>query len=97
MKRMFKGSLMNTVSFRALHVDTKGRLEVESVCGYTYFVTIVKAKTWNVAVHCVKDKSEICGELITYVRFFERQTGYPIREVHTDRGTEFRRALSKLE
>lgn len=85
MQRNFKDSVTNTAAKGVLHVDTKGRLEVESVTGDNYFVTIVEARTRHVAVLCSKDETLIASELVKYVRYSERQPGYSITKIHTDR------------
>lgn len=95
MRRSFKGSL-ESGSIGTIHVDIKVRLQVESVGDHNYFVTIVEARTRHVVVCCVNDKAAIASELVKYVRFFESQRGFPIRKIHTDGGTKFLRALSKL-
>lgn len=71
MKLIFKDGITNKISGGVLHVDTKGCINDESVCGYNYFETIVEAKTRHVVVHCVKDKAALAGERIKYVHVFE--------------------------
>lgn len=96
-RRRFDGSLTDTDKFGSLHVDTKGKVDVTSVHGHNYFVTIVEEFSRFVAVRPIRSKSDAAEEVLRFVKYFEKQTGHPVRKIHTDGGTEFRRALDRLD
>ena len=95
-KRRFDGSLTKENRIGVLHVDTKGKLEMESVNGQNYFLTIVEEYSRFTAVRPIGTKGDASRELLQIVQFFERQTGQSVRTIHTDGGKEFSRAVDYL-
>ena len=72
-----------------IHVDTVGELPVTAVTGEKYWVTVVDEYTHYVAAIPVKTKAEIPRRLKDLLLFWENQSGYSIKCVRSDRGTEF--------
>ena len=96
-KRSFQGSLTSEDRIGALHVDTKGRIETESVNGHKYFLTIVEEHSRFLAVRPLRSKAEASAEVMKFTRYFERQTGRKVKRLHTDGGSEFKRAADDLQ
>ena len=96
-RRSFRGSISDATTIGTLHVDTKGAHETDSAHGHKYFVTITEEHSRFVAVRPIKSKSDAAPAVKRFVRYFEKQTGQVVKKIHTDGGTEFRRALLYLE
>lgn len=81
--RSFDASLTKSESIGTLHVDTKVKVDVKSTKGHNYFVTSVEEYSDFVAVRMIKYKYQSSDMLLRFVRFFERQNGQNIKNVHT--------------
>lgn len=97
MRRQFGRSVTKSLCIRTLHFDTKGKVETEYIHGYSYFLTITEEQTRFVAVRSLKWKADAAESIIRFVKYFERQTGYNVKNIHRDDGSSFLRALSTLE
>ena len=95
-RESFKGSLTKRTTVGHLHADTKGKIPKTSVNGYSHFVTVVDEYSRFVFTHPIKSKGEASGVVLRYVRWFERQSGSPVRSFHTDNGREYTKAISAL-
>ena len=60
-------------------------------------MTIVDEHSRFINVCPLRSKADASGELMKFVRYFERQTGHLVKVLHTDGGTEFNRAIADLE
>ena len=75
-------------SLQLIHSDLCS-VEVPSHGGNKYFITFIddfSRKTW---VYFLKYKSEACGVFKSFKTYVEKQSGYLIKTLRTDRGTEF--------
>lgn len=95
-RRSFKGSLTNADYVGRLHVDTKGKVDTQSINGHLYFLTIVDEFSRYTATYPMKRKSEASELLLNFVIRFEKQTGHTVKQIHGDNGTEFMRAFDSL-
>lgn len=96
-KRSHRGSLTKEDHIGVLHVDTKGKIESDSVNGKRYFLTIINEFSRYLAVRPLKSKSDASGESLNFVRYFERQTGHQVRTLHANGGTEFNPVIADLK
>lgn len=92
-RNRFSGSLSNARKVGRLHVDTKGKVEEKSEGGHKYFLTIVEEYSRYTAVFPLRTKGEASDQLLQFIKWFEKQSGYVVTAVHTDGGSEFKRAL----
>ena len=96
-RRRYDGSLTDAQSVGSLHFNLKERLEVPSIYGPEYFVTIVDENSRLLGVRPIVRKAETSDVILKYVKYFEKQTGCTVRKVHTDGSPEFKRALDELD
>lgn len=96
-KRRFSGSLTRSTEPDTLYFDTKGKIETESVIGHYYFVTIVEEHSRFIAVRQIRSKEDASYAVLSYIRYIEKQSGCTVKRVHTDGGSEFKRALDTLK
>lgn len=96
-RRRFRGSLTSAARVGRLHCDTKGKVDTQSDEGHGYFLTVVDEFSRFTHVCPLRSKSEASDSLLSFIRRFEKQTGHTVTGVHTDGGTEFRRALDQLD
>ena len=64
-------------------------VEVPSNGGNKYFITFIddfSRKTW---VYILKNKSDACDTLKKFMVYVERRSGYTLKTLRTDRGTEY--------
>lgn len=96
-RRSFPGSLTKARRIGRLHVDTKGKVNVESADGHRYFLTVVEEYSRFTKAFPLRSKSEASDTLLRYIKRFEKQSGYTIAAVHADGGSEFTRAFEALD
>lgn len=96
-RRRFGGSLTKRRKIGHLHVDTKGKIETESVDGHKYFLTIVEEVSRHTTVIPIRTKRDASEEVLNYVSRFERQTDRTVKSIHSDGGSEFDKAFKHLE
>lgn len=95
--RRFDGSLTKSTRSGALHVDTRGTMEVDSVHGHKYFLTIVEQQSRYVAVRSIKSKAQAADDVWRFLKYLEKRSGYTVRTLHNDAGTEFRSVIDELK
>lgn len=88
------GSLTSADQIRGLHVNTKGQAETFFVNGHRNFATVVKKLTRFTVVRPIRSKSDGAIEVFRYIKYFEKQSKHTAFEVHSGRGTKFRKALN---
>ena len=64
-------------------------VEVSSNGGSRYFITFIDDFSRYTWVYFLKQKSEACDVFKTFKAFVEKQSGYKIKILRTDRGTEY--------
>lgn len=74
----------------------KLKIDVESVGGHRYFLTIVEEARRYTAVFPTVNKAKTSGLLLRFVSIFENKSGYSIKAIQSDNGTEFRREFDEL-
>jgi len=81
----------NTVSFplELIHTDVVGPMDVETIDGERYALTIIDEFTGYSSVVLLKQKSEAAKEVIAVVTQWETQLGCNVKQIRTDNGTEF--------
>lgn len=62
--------------FGTLHVDTKVRLEIDSI--HAHFVTIVEDLSIYVEVHRIQSKGDSADKFLHYIKYFEKQYVYKV-------------------
>lgn len=96
MRRRFTGSITGADVIGTLHVFTKVAIKTESMHGHNYFDATAEKFTRFEAVRPIRRKSDAAGDVFQYVRYFEKQSRYTVKKIHTNGGSEFKCALSKL-
>ena len=90
-----KDSFLAGMSWRAtqplalVHSDICGPMETVSLGGNRYFLTFIddySRKTW---VYFLKQKSEAVAVFKEFIAYAEKQSGYTLKVLHTDRGGEY--------
>jgi len=64
-------------------------VEVLSNGGSKYFITFIDDFSRKIWVYFLKNKSDACEVLKIFKVYVERQNGYFVKTLRTDRGTEF--------
>lgn len=95
-RRRFDGSITNSTTIGTLHVDTKGKVEIPSIQGHKYFVTIVEEFSRFVCVCPIRCKADAADKVLRFIKYFEKQSGHTVRRIHADGGTEFTKAIDHL-
>ncbi|TLX70168.1 DDE-type integrase/transposase/recombinase [Labilibacter sediminis] len=73
-----------------LHIDLCGPSSIESLAGKRYILVIVDDFSRYTWVYFLRNKSETSDELITFVKFAEKQLKTVVRSFRSDNGTEFK-------
>lgn len=64
-------------------------MEVPSNGGNKYFITFIGDFTRKTWVYVLKNKSDACDALKRFMAYVERQSGYTLKTLRTDRGTKY--------
>ena len=78
------------VPLEIVHSDICGPMKTPSLGGSIYFLTFIddfSRKTW---VYFLKYKSETFGKFKEFKAFVEKQSGFPIKVLRSDRGGEYK-------
>jgi hypothetical protein len=76
-----------------IHTDLMGPFYVAAIGGSLYALTVIDDHSGYGAVIPLKKKSEAAEQMQILILEWQRQSGHLVKEVHSDRGTEFRAAL----
>jgi hypothetical protein len=76
-------------AFDMVHVDIWGPLAINSVNGYSYFLTIVDDHTRHTWIYLMKNKSEARQLLQNFVSLIHTQYKTIIKIIRSDNGQEF--------
>ncbi|CAH9113207.1 unnamed protein product, partial [Cuscuta epithymum] len=79
-----------THCFELIHCDIWGGYRCDSTSGARYFLSIVDDFTRGVWVYLMKNKSEVCQNLIHFCNMVENQFGQRVKRVRSDNGVEFK-------
>lgn len=96
-RKAYSGSLTKATTIGHLHADVKGMIKDRSVGGAAYFVIIVDEFSRFVQAVPIGKKSEASREVLQFAKWFERQTGSPVRSFYSDGGKEFLNAREALK
>lgn len=80
-----------------MHADVKGMIKNRSVCDASYLAIIVGEYSRFVHATPICNKSKVSDQVPAFVRWYERQSGQPIRSFHSDCGVDFFQALKALK
>lgn len=72
-----------------IHVDLCGPMQVKSIGGALYFLLLKDDYSHFCTVYFVKQKSDVKLHIDEYIRSVKIQTGFDIKILRTDNGTEF--------
>src|ERR1044072_2337374 len=64
-------------------------VEVPSNGGNTYFITFIDDFTRKAWVYILKNKSDACDTVKRFMAYVEKRSGYTLKTLRTDRGTEY--------
>ena len=96
-RKSYSGSLTKATTVGHLHTDVKGMIKDRSDSGARYYVVIVDEYPRYVFSSPMVYKSDTSGKVLAFVKWFERQTGKPVKYFYSDGGTEFNHAWKTLE
>lgn len=74
---------------KVVHSDVCGPYPVVSLGGGKYVLTVLDECTEYAATIIMRSKEEVSGHLKSVLLRWEKQTGYDVKRVYTDRGTEY--------
>jgi transposase InsO family protein len=77
-----------------LHSDLMGPFKVPILGNSIYVATLLDDFSGYGEVFCMKNKKSVQQELPDAIARFQRQSGYKVKGIRTDRGTEYKGALS---
>ena len=95
-RKSYPGSLTKAKNVGHLHADVKGMVTDQSGSGARYFVVIVDEYSRFVQAVPMVNKSEASTKVLSFVAWFERQTGQPVKSFYKDGGQEFTMARQTL-
>lgn len=72
-----------------VHTDICGPIEVESLGHKRYFLLFVDDFTRRIWIYFLKEKSEAFTKFRKFRALVEKQSGYPLKTLRSDRGGEF--------
>jgi transposase InsO family protein len=72
-----------------IHTDICGPMSVESIGGALYFAVFKDDCTCYRIVHCLNHKSDVQASLKRIIPQIQRETGYAVQTIRSDRGKEF--------
>ncbi|GJT44112.1 retrovirus-related pol polyprotein from transposon TNT 1-94, partial [Tanacetum coccineum] len=72
-----------------LHMDLCGPMRVASVNGKKYILVIVDDYSWFTWVKFLASKDEALDFIIKFLKMIQVRLIAPVRNIHTDNGTEF--------
>lgn len=81
-----------TKPLELVHSDTMGPVHIPTLNGEIYVVTLMDDFSRASQVRLLTSKTDVPDALKAMIAVFETQTGYLVRRVRTDRGTEFNNA-----
>ena len=76
-------------AFDLIHIDIWGPINILSVHGHRYFLTIVDDCTRHTWIYVMKVKSDIGPLLHDFVTYVKNQFGQNIKIIRSDNGKEF--------
>lgn len=74
-----------------------GKVDVESNDGHRYFLNVVDECSRFIYVCSLRSKSKASESLLAFGCRFEKQSRHSDYAIHTNGGTEFTRALDRLD
>jgi transposase InsO family protein len=77
-----------------VHSDVMGPIRIQGVGGERYIVTLLDDYSRYSEVICVSNKGVVARKVIEVLLRWQRQTGYNVKILRTDRGTEFKGQLA---
>lgn len=72
-----------------VHTDVCGPMEVESISGYRYFMTLIDDATRMTHVYFIKEKSEVVSKIVDYKNLVETHKGLKLKILRSDNGGEY--------
>lgn len=72
-----------------VHTDVCGPMEVESISGYRYFITLIDDATRMTHVYFIIEKSEVVSKIVEYKNLAETQMGLKLKILRSDNGGEY--------
>lgn len=72
-----------------VHTDVCGPVEVPSVSGYRYFMTVIDDFSRHCTVYLLKEKSEVVEKIEEYVAYVKTHFGRKPKIVRSDQGGEY--------
>lgn len=72
-----------------IHVDLSGKVNIQSLNGSHYYLVAKDEMTEFCFLYLLKNKAEVCQAMADLIVEFEVKTGYRVRIVNSDNGSEF--------
>ncbi|WVZ20696.1 hypothetical protein V8G54_008018 [Vigna mungo] len=75
--------------FELLHANIWGPLQIASIDGFTYFLTLLDDYSRFTWIHLLKSKAEVKTVLPKFIIFIENQFDTKLKRIRSDNGKEF--------